>query len=233
MGQINQPSNIVDKIADLERQIKELRARVGLSSATISSGSLTVKDGASFKVLHPSGYYMLVMERSAATGQFSFIIARDDGSAVFAELLNPDTGLQFWGLFDHNTYGLVTEDPSGVGLGRPYLDIPLYRGRTADWTTTTSGSFEDLYTAGFDAQHPRLGWNLMMTDTGATGEARILVDGSPVGSTFSYTTPAVWIDSVAHGASLHVTHQVTVQARRTGGAGALYLSPYYMRGHSS
>jgi len=232
VGAINQPSNLADQIAELRRQIKNLMVRVGLSSATISSGSLTVKDGAAFQVLHPSGNYLLVIKKVESTGTFSFALGRDDGSAVFAEYLHAG-GIQGWALLDHDNLAVVREDPSGNGLGRPYLDIPLYRSRVADWTSTTNGSFESLYAGGFETHHPCLGFSFSLTDSGATGELRLMIDGVQVGSTFTYSGPSWWTGTIPHGVSLHVTHLLSVEARRTGGAGALYVSPYYVRGEQT
>lgn len=45
MGLINQPTNLVDRIIDLERAVNEIRKMAGLTSAIVGGGSLTVAAG--------------------------------------------------------------------------------------------------------------------------------------------------------------------------------------------
>lgn len=45
MGLINQPTNLVDRVIDLERAVNEIRKMAGLTSAIMGGGSLTVAAG--------------------------------------------------------------------------------------------------------------------------------------------------------------------------------------------
>jgi hypothetical protein len=54
MGQINLPSNILDRVKRVEDQISRLWKAVGLSSATIASGGLTLLNNAFLKMLGPT-----------------------------------------------------------------------------------------------------------------------------------------------------------------------------------
>jgi hypothetical protein len=54
MGQINLPTNLLDRIKRVEDQISRLWKAVGLSSATIASGGLTLLNSAFLKMLGPT-----------------------------------------------------------------------------------------------------------------------------------------------------------------------------------
>lgn len=54
MGQINLPTNLLDRIKRVEDQISRLWKAVGLSSATIAAGGLTLLNSAFFKMLGPT-----------------------------------------------------------------------------------------------------------------------------------------------------------------------------------
>jgi len=54
MGQINLPTNLLDRIKRVEDQISRLWKAVGLSSATIAAGGLTLLNSAFLKMLGPT-----------------------------------------------------------------------------------------------------------------------------------------------------------------------------------
>lgn len=54
MGQVNLPTNVLDRIKRVENQISRLWKAVGLSSATIAAGGLTLLNSAFFKMLGPT-----------------------------------------------------------------------------------------------------------------------------------------------------------------------------------
>lgn len=54
MGQINLPTNILDRVKRVEDQISRLWRAVGLSSATIAAGGLTLLNNAFLKMLGPA-----------------------------------------------------------------------------------------------------------------------------------------------------------------------------------
>lgn len=54
MGQINLPTNVLDRLKRVEDQISRLWKAVGLSSATIAAGGLTLLNNAFFKMLGPA-----------------------------------------------------------------------------------------------------------------------------------------------------------------------------------
>lgn len=47
--QVNQPSNIIDRVIALERELASVRKKVGLSSAVIARGGLTSSTTATSK----------------------------------------------------------------------------------------------------------------------------------------------------------------------------------------
>lgn len=128
MGQVNQPADIITKLADLERQIDELRRSVGLSSATISRGGLTIKNDAFFEMISASGQVVAYIGPSATAGHQTIQLRRSDGTLVLDTQVDVASGLDYWAMWDRNNQILVADDvQSGHGLARPYLSIPMYQ----------------------------------------------------------------------------------------------------------
>lgn len=233
MAAVNQPVNILDKIAELERQITELRGRVGLSSATVTRGTLAVQGGAEFGVKHPSGHNMFLVGRAPGYDIYQVSMRRSDGTIAWAVATDSVTLNQFVAHWDRAGNIIACDDPiAGEGLARPHLDIPMYPGRAADWQSTTSPTFETLWSTQAEAQHPCLSWAIGAGDNGASGEVRLRVGGVTISPTYTYTAgnPTTYSDDLPHGAVMHSGAIVDIQARRTSGGGALYIRPWHLRG---
>jgi len=69
MGQINLPSNLLDRIKQVEQQISDLWKSVGLSSASIAAGGLTLLNAAYLKMLGATGNELLYIGPDGAGHQ--------------------------------------------------------------------------------------------------------------------------------------------------------------------
>lgn len=223
-----------------ERVAKAMRSaplrNAGLSSGgrfTIRGGALVVEHASGALSSYIGGVTPALPDGSSQPG---FILYREDGSLA-AALYDPDPDpvgpgdyKQFFAIYDRGGDIIVSDDTtSGEGLARPYIPSSFYRARYGDWVTTTSGTFETLFTAVMYKQHPRLyvtAW--ASNDTvAAAGEVRVTVNGVAWGSV---ATTGFGIGSHAFGpidvpGDLWAPLTVSIQARVTSGGGGVRVEP--------
>lgn len=203
MAQVNHPSNLLDRLVRLERELAEVRKKVGISSATISRGGLTVQEGGFLRVRDPQGdelFYVGALSNAPlpdGTAQQATIIRDDAGTARFY-IWDPDPESndyrQFVAICDYAGNIVISDDVNaGKGLARPWLPVPLYPlfGMTAsevvgyatlDAADLTGGPV--IWEGRATISHP---W---ITVYGTWGQAsgsndttyRLFVDGTEVGS---------------------------------------------------
>ncbi|MBT2477656.1 hypothetical protein J7E94_05070 [Streptomyces sp. ISL-94] len=215
------PAAIWQAIQEIRRDLRELRAsrraeRTGALRVYTSAGVLILETG-SMPYAHTTG-----------TDQQGIRVYREDGSLVASVQAQPTvTGVdrQSLTLYDWGSNAIVGDDPiSGVGLARPYIPISFADSNYLEWPATFSVPWVDLKQTTIKKQqamaYVAIGYT--MDTSGATGEVRISVNGSPVSTysvTFFVTTatvgpfplPGDYLDDV----------DIRLQARFTGGSGSL------------
>lgn len=244
MAQVNQPSNLLDRIIAIERTLQELTKKVGLSSSTISSGGLTVTSGAYFKVIDFDGQQIVyaggaVPNRPDGVPQQVFFLS-DDSGRLRMSLWDSDPALngyrQFWAVWDYNGNIIMKDDvDSQQGLARPYISTPYpWHNRHSDWfITTTSNTFDPVLTYSFIKQHPKVSLQLLYDITGGAtqGEIRITC-GSVVfqttyvgtsGTTQVFEVPGNHLDTV----------NIQIDLRVSGGVGTARVEPVWCYGRES
>lgn len=175
MAQINQPSNLIDQVVALRREVDELRKRVGIGNATISGGTFTVQDNGVLRMVDPDGHLILYFG-PGDDGKQIIRIRRDGGSDVMYTYTT-DSGRQFWALTDGGS-GIVASDDavSGTGLARPWIPVSFEKVRFADWPKITNASFETVWEANFQKTHPFIQLFTVEGCEGATnGEGQIVI----------------------------------------------------------
>lgn len=221
MAQTNQPTNLLDTIMRLERELAEVRKRAGLGNA-VSRGSFRFLDDAGDMRIY---FGPVVYGGSTTTG---WILKRASGGNVF-ELGGSAVDNQFWALRDEQGNIIVGDDAAtGQGLARPYVPIPFVSGAAAVPTdTTTSATFTGLLSARYTKQHPRLKARILCraSDGTTTGEVQIVkVGGAQIGTTVTVTAGFYGLLTIGP-ADVDGTHmeemELEVQARRTAGAGTI------------
>lgn len=177
MGQVNQPSDVNSEIRELKRQVQELTKRVGLSSAVISRGGLTITDGGKLTVRYPSGTAALMMgdvvdvDGGGSQG-FGLLIQGDDPSYdIFRAREHPTVGRQVvigetgnnvastlvytdeLSIRDGGGHQLIaTDTASGAGLARPYLNYRIVPSFSAESSGTGVRSLWPSTTSGSAAK---------------------------------------------------------------------------------
>jgi hypothetical protein len=114
---------------------------------------------------------------------------------------------------------------SEQGIGRPFLGVPMQNAAFASPTTTVSATFEALFRGVYHWQHPKLRMKFVTnTGVGITGEARMTVNGTQVGSTVTIAAATLANQEIGPVALPAITgaHMdaltVELQVRRTAGA---------------
>ncbi|WP_158840961.1 hypothetical protein [Saccharothrix deserti] len=219
MGQVNQPSNILDQIRDLRRQIAEVRKNSGLSSAILRQGGLSLLEDAFLKMVDDNGVLVLYAGPDAEDRQV-FELRREGGAAILTTYFTAFG--QAWSLFDPGGQVAVADDAdSGQGLARPYIPLPHNQ---TDWNVmpkTTSASFVTLDEVRYYKQHPRVNMSIKTgAAVGSAGEWRVLQDGAVRASgTITASVITVAFASFAVTGSHLAPLNLDVQARVTSGAG--------------
>lgn len=175
--------NAFQEIPKLWAAIRE-QARKTLYSAAISAGRLVVQDGAQFSVLHDTTQAWVLHVGRGSQGKWFLTIRRDDGSAVF-EVGTTGGGQQFGALWDRNGHIVVSDDATGgSGLARPWLPLATMPTTGGAIPMTDSATYTSVWTAGYPPkQQPYCAvMPLLRSDSGATGNARWTVNGTPVGT---------------------------------------------------
>lgn len=124
--QVNQPSNLIDRVIALERELAAVRKKVGLSSAVISRGGLTLLDDSYIKVIDSDGVEILYIGPDAE-GTQRFVLRREGGAPLMYTAGAAHFGRDYWAMTDSTGRVIVSDDAeTGVGLSRPWLPVLLY-----------------------------------------------------------------------------------------------------------
>jgi hypothetical protein len=244
VAKINQPSNLIDRLIRLEREVETLRKRTGLGNAQISSGDLTIKGGT-------------IRVHDEDDNQIAQIGAHLDGDG------NPVTGLvvrrpnetvSLWAYGDADSNGYLsvwdeaghivmsTDDVSGEGLARPYIPYNVtpskYYLTAAAGESVSGASFLSLWTLQGLKQHPRITVDVQVyTEATATGEVRLRdgITGTVLaGPVATVTNSNVNITLTATLSQAHMDWvKLEVDARCVTGAGKVWTAINYVYGIQS
>lgn len=213
----NLPSNILDQIKELRRQLAEVRKNKGLSSSSFRG---------EFEVLHATLGTWLLKLGKGGNGKYFFSLRRDNGSAAI-ELGTHSSGNQFWAGWDNSANIVVSEDAaSGQGLGRPWLPHATINVLSTSIPTHSVGSWISTQSTGqVQKQQPYVELEALLLSTGGgIGDARFIINGSPAGSAMSITAGMfTWqvIQTVALPGNFSDRVTIELQAQRTNGVGAV------------
>lgn len=203
------------------KEAKEL-GRKTLYRAVISAGGLLIQDDGAFEIVTSTGTYVLYAKKGG-DGKREFGILRDNGTYVLRTFST--AGQQAWALHD-NTNNVIAGDDgvSGQGLARPALAWPTRRTRFDTLPSSDSGSFETVVDTGYVyKQHPLAYAQIVHCSSvsGTTGEVRLMLDGVQVGTTqtVSFAQTFVTIGPFAISGTHMSQHRLTLDCRRTAGAG--------------
>lgn len=255
MGNLNPDAAPDVGIADLRRQLKELRQEIAflrssqdvVGNSTISGGRrLVVADGGGIRLEAADG--TVIFEMLSSTGnpepdgdpQPMVLMRRADGTVALSledPLPNLDGYRQILRLWDRSGNEIFAEDATGgEGLARPYLTTPLFPARYTDWQATTSATFETVWHGYISKHNPRIWLDVRHTsdEPATSGTLRVLADGSVLGGSKSvgFVISQHIVDEVLPG-TYAASVYVEIQARRDAGTGNIRCAPAMNLGRRS
>lgn len=134
MGQVNRPANLLDRIKRVEAELKRLRSAIGLASATISRGGLTLTEGAFLRMIDANGIRRLFAggdtDIPLPDGSPQPVFRVWDGAgqkrfAIYDPFPAVDGYVPVVWIWDHLDNIVLTSDRNG-GMAEPWLAIPMY-----------------------------------------------------------------------------------------------------------
>lgn len=128
MGQVNLPSNFLDRIKRLEQQLAAVRKAIGLTSATITHGDLTV-DGGQI-VIKGSGGLVLPVGGTVTDANGNLLLQSDPAGGIAYPWMPVPMSQDFTGNASLNSFGEpnMVQSVGGTGLMShgyiPYIQHP-------------------------------------------------------------------------------------------------------------
>ncbi|MGW4810562.1 hypothetical protein ACWEPB_02805 [Kitasatospora cineracea] len=227
----NLPQDILDRIAALEGQVRDLSGRVGQRPAQtqIAGGDVAVYAGGSFRMLSFDGTFVqawigkISPSHPDGSEQRGILIYREDGSQALS-LYSADNSPQALALRDKAGTTVLADDVQAGGLARPYLSTDAWFGATESPTfTTNSATFVTLQNLPWIKQHPKVtGHYLVRADAGVAGEIRLVDDVGGVIAGPIAVSAGAWTYSSTTGplaGALYSSTYLHWQARVTSGTG--------------
>lgn len=221
----------------------------------VDSPNVRIK-GSSLSVYHPNGIPAIIIGilKNTDTGEdvgAGLVFQQDNEFDLFGIGKTDPTAKNVVRIQSHNNELVFTTDQTGRGLGRPFLDIPMYCMRsvtkvvsgstvadTAWVLDTTSGvsqnAWVDVWEGRMYATHPTLRAQIFAWAISGNGEVRLQVNGVNFGTTQAVTagnsgyydlgTPLALPESLDYSGGFF--YPITVQARITSASGRFFVRPY-------
>lgn len=227
----NTPQDILDRLRDVERQVRELSGRMNIRPAlnTIVGGSVTIKGGGSLVVQDTDGDNVLWAGRTTpdvdGQPQQAVTVRRMDGSLAFSVWTPNTTGPQAVQISDKGSHQIFADDTVAGGLAIPYLGCPNpVPFAQSTWGTTTSATWASIARSVGFIHHPKVYINAVIATTSgvASGQIRITFNGTVVvTSGLDSNLDGVW--DVPGWSWTGLPQQVTIelQAQRNSGTGTI------------
>lgn len=220
--------DLISRLVDMERRLKDMEKGTGIGSTSIDSGDLAVTGGSISVGTIPSVYFGSILLNGSyfATG---WVLRRADATVALT-LDGVDANSQYLKVQDRAQNMVFADDgPGGTGLARPHLHINFVEhSNIVPTNTTTSGSLTPLVTARFQKQHPQIQVDVLARSSagGTTGEIQLYdvaaaqLLGSPVAVTSAFYG-VLSLGPFAFTGAHMATVELEIQVRRVGGAGTI------------
>ncbi len=230
------PLDLLDRIRELERQVRELAGRSQIRPAMdqVSKGNVRIGEGGSFGVFAPTGAQILGVGYWA-NGEYGLSMKRQDGSQAMSIRLGTDETIpQPVRLFDAKGTVIWADDVRTGGIAYPWIGLlpPQNSNPAASWPKTDSAQFTRIANSFNSIWQPKIRLFMHTTaDGGTSGEVRVLVNdrawGPAVraGDTFDFTGLT--------GADPGAIVEISIEARRTSGTGSVYVQPKMLYGRQT
>ena len=234
----NTPSDLIDRIRAIERQLNDLSGRVNIRPAlnTIVGGSVTIKDGGALIVEDTTGDKVISVGRISpdvdGEPQMATVIRRMDGSLAFAVWTGATTGVQPVRIYDKGSNIIFADETAsaGGGLAIPWLPYNVPQPIARDgWGSTTSTTYTAVLRTVTPLMSPKIYVQCVqgtaVGTTGNVGQLRLMVGGVQVFEAAAGDN----IDDVFDIPSWNYTGTpqattIEIQCKRTAGTGAVAVS---------
>ncbi|HEY1175628.1 MAG TPA: hypothetical protein VGF17_05690 [Phytomonospora sp.] len=141
------PQDVLDRIAALEREVRQLRGRAQMRPALnqVLNGDVVIGEGGRLFVRDPDGTAVFETGQSPTVGDYFTAMRRDTGDVAFAIGANSypddDAPRQMVRIWDRNRNVIVMDDYySDEFLGRPWMPVQLHPTERQSYTGTAYDS---------------------------------------------------------------------------------------------
>jgi len=138
------PQDVLDRIAALEREVRQLRGRAQMRPALnqVLNGDVVIGEGGRLILRDPDGTAVFETGQSPSVGDYYTAMRRDSGQVAFAIGANSypddDAPRQMVRMWDRNRNVVVMDDYySDEFLGRPWIPVQLHPTERQSYTGTT------------------------------------------------------------------------------------------------
>ncbi|MFI6979305.1 hypothetical protein ACIBSV_12065 [Embleya sp. NPDC050154] len=204
------------------------------------AGRVVVGEGGTFRVVAPNGALVL-SAGEYDDGTYGTYMARGDNTGVAIRIGPSGTGGgQMVQMFARASGSPIVMDDIGVDgyLGRPWIPLPVPVSVFAtDWPSTNGGSWGAVSRSYCLRQHSHVVvYGSVYADVGTTGQARLTVNGTPVGPVAS--APSGGFAALDYQGALPAGEWgdqlvIEVQCQRTSGGGSVYAALTQLYGINS
>lgn len=234
------PGRMNRRIADLERQVRELRAAKRAEATTISVGGLTITAQGGLNVIDDYENVLLALGAilnipfPGGITQYGFQLTRQNPDGTPGELAlslaaSGATPPQTLGLYDASGNTLWSDDGiAEQGIALPYLSFMMAPYVGSLWPSTNAGSWSILHLGEPPKQQPKVVLAGVATvPSGVTGQLRLWdgVNGVQIGSTVTISSApggAGWqIGPAAVGGQHTEIMEFELQGQITAGSGSI------------
>jgi hypothetical protein len=227
------------RLAEVERQLRVLTSGRRLEDASIGArglrlideGGLTI-NGGHLRMTDVTGSVGLLYFGPGTDGTRIWAFSHEDGELAFYLAGSP--GSKYVALLDREGNRVFSTDRSGVGLGRPYLNIPMYPSTGTSvgtggpfWPQFTNTSYQEVMHGITSLWQPRIRIGVATNNGGSgTVEWELRIDGDTIGSgtgtTFGTFDVPEWGDTT------NPSDQISVQlwCRNTSGSASRVTVDY-------
>lgn len=221
----------------------------GTGSVNVEGGGgIAIRNGGFVKIVDPTTGNQVAYLGSADTidgnPQMVVEIYRDDGTIALAlgdfGIVPGHPHQQAIQWYDRSGNIVVADDTtSGVGLARPHVPLGMCADtNTTRWPGTNATAFTAIASCYAEIQQPRLSWYYnVYAPAGVTGQFRLVVGGTQVGSTFAVTNNAfgnfTGVAAIPAGIVFGQQVLIELQARVTVGSGTVIAQQLLLNGSGS
>jgi hypothetical protein len=230
---VRHQEDLATVVADLQRQVRELR-RNSLFSAAITQGGLDVRTPGGNVIMRAGEF-----EYGSETA-YGLTIFRTNGT-MQASFFDTPSGSGYWAFFDEQGSIVASSDTvSGVGLALPYVPYHVmpYSEVLSPPQNTNSATFVPLHRVHGQRQNPRLRLLLLVdSDADTTGEVIVTdIGGTQIGGVLDVPLASNsyrWWDVTLPAGNHLDTQYLNVAARRTAGTGVVRVGVAWCAGVQS